>query len=59
MNETYKIRSVGGALIVTIPQHIARESGLKVGDAVVFAVTGFKKNVVIERAPTKRNGSKK
>ena len=38
MNDTYKLRSVGGALMVTIPQKIARQEGLRAGDEVKIAV---------------------
>lgn len=32
MNDTYKIRSVGGSLMIVVPQHIARAMNLKAGD---------------------------
>lgn len=38
MNDTYKLRSVGGALMVTIPQRIARQMHLSPGDEVKIAV---------------------
>lgn len=41
MNDTYKIRSIGGALLVTIPQHIARQMQLEAGDEVVIKAIGF------------------
>lgn len=39
MNDTYKIRSIGGALLVTIPQRIVRQMQLKAGDEVRIAMT--------------------
>ena len=41
MNDTYKLRSVGGALMVTIPQKIARQMELRAGDEVVINAIGF------------------
>jgi antitoxin component of MazEF toxin-antitoxin module len=38
MNETYKLRTIGGALMVTIPQKIVRQEGLRAGDEVRIAV---------------------
>lgn len=32
MNETYKVRTVGGSLMVTLPQHVARFTKLVNGD---------------------------
>jgi antitoxin component of MazEF toxin-antitoxin module len=48
----YKVRSVGGALVVTIPAHILRLVPLKAGDTVVFNTVGKARAIVIE--PTKR-----
>ena len=36
VTEGYKLRMVGGSLVVTIPQGIAREFYLKAGDYVTF-----------------------
>jgi antitoxin component of MazEF toxin-antitoxin module len=38
MNERYKIRSVGGAAVVTVPQSVMRQMRLQVGDKVIFDV---------------------
>jgi antitoxin component of MazEF toxin-antitoxin module len=38
MNERYKIRSVGGAAVVTVPQSVMRTMRLQVGDNVIFEV---------------------
>lgn len=39
MNDTYKIRSIGGCLVVTLPQRVVRQVGLRAGDEVRIAVT--------------------
>lgn len=41
MNETYKVRSIGGSLLVVIPQRIARQMQLKAGDDVAVEAIGF------------------
>jgi antitoxin component of MazEF toxin-antitoxin module len=38
MNDTYKLRSVGGALMVTVPQKIARILRFNKGDDVKIGV---------------------
>lgn len=55
MNDTYKLRSVGGALMVTIPQHVARTLRLSRGDEVkiTMANTGRNGVMVIERVKPK------
>ena len=36
MNDTYRIRELGGTLVVTLPQKIVRELRLFAGDEVKF-----------------------
>lgn len=48
MNDTYKIRSIGGALLVTIPQKIVRDLNLKAGDEVVFRRVGTSRIISVE-----------
>lgn len=56
MNDTYKLRSVGGALMVTIPQKIARQEGLRAGDEVqIKVIVGH----VIAVKPVKPKGKQK
>jgi len=49
MNQRYKIRAVGGAAIVTIPQSIMREMRWQSGDEVIFdvRVVAAEKSVLI------------
>jgi antitoxin component of MazEF toxin-antitoxin module len=49
MNQRYKIRTVGGAAIVTIPQSIMREMRWQAGDEVIFdvRVVAAEKSVLI------------
>lgn len=51
MNETYKIRSIGGSLLVVIPQYIARAMNLKAGDDVAVSAydVGRRHEAVIVR----------
>ncbi len=63
MNERYKIRSVGGAAVVTMPQSVMRAMRLQVGDKVIFDVrkiAGEETILVLPDKPLiKRNGAKK
>lgn len=57
MGDTYKLRSVGGALIVTIPQHIVRFAKLKAGTLV--AITCNKYGLIqVEKQPEKKNAKR-
>lgn len=38
MNDTYKVRTVGGSLMIVLPQRIVRQVGLSAGDDVKIAV---------------------
>lgn len=56
MNSSYRIRSVGGALMVTIPQYVARVLKFNKGDEVKITIanTGRGGVMVTERVkPTK------
>lgn len=62
MNTRYKIRAVGGAAIVTIPQAIMREMQWKVGDEVIFdvrSVAAEKTLLVLPDKPAKTKGKVK
>lgn len=48
MNETYKIRNVGGSLMVVLPQKIVRDLSLKAGDEVVFRRAGSSRVISVE-----------
>jgi antitoxin component of MazEF toxin-antitoxin module len=41
MNETYKIRNVGGSLMVVLPQQVARVLSLKAGDDVSISIVSI------------------
>lgn len=59
MNDTYKVRSIGGALLVTLPQKFVRVVGLKAGDNVKIGLAGLGQGgiITVERAkPTKGKG---
>lgn len=61
---TYKVRSIGGTLAVTLPQSILRIVPLTSGDEVSFTVAGAgnKEGPLIVIKPErrlKRNGAKK
>lgn len=61
MNERYKIRSVGGAAIITVPQHVMRNMHWQVGDKVVFdirQVAGEKTLLVLPDKPVTKGKSK-
>jgi antitoxin component of MazEF toxin-antitoxin module len=63
MDGTYKIRSVGGALVVTIPRHIQKLNPVQAGDEVRFTIAanhrrGSRPFIIIEPMPRK-NGVKK
>jgi antitoxin component of MazEF toxin-antitoxin module len=63
VNETYKLRTIGGALVVTIPRHIQRLVCIKAGDDVRFTVSASRRKgvtglIIIEPQPRK-NGVKK
>lgn len=47
MNDTYKIRTLGGALVVTLPQRLVRQYALKPKDEVAL-VAFDKKHIIIE-----------
>lgn len=54
MNERYKIRTVGGAAIITVPQHVMRNMRWQVGDKVIFdirQVAGEKTLLVLPDKP--------
>lgn len=56
MNERYKIRTVGGAAIITVPQHVMRNMRWQIGDKVIFdirQVAGEKTLLVLPDKPTK------
>lgn len=57
MNDTYKIRSIGGSLMVVLPQKIVRDLALKAGDEVVFRRAGSSRVVSLE--PLKPKGRSK
>lgn len=40
MNETYKVRQIGGTLMVTIPQQVARLLLIEAGQEVSITVSG-------------------
>lgn len=55
MNERYKIRSVGGAAIITVPQHVMRNMRWQIGDKIIFdirQVAGEKAVVVLPDKPS-------
>lgn len=54
MNKPYKVRSIGGALVVTIPAHILRLVPLKAGDSVTFNTIGKTEAIVISPVKGKR-----
>lgn len=61
MNERYKIRSVGGAAIITVPQHIMRNMRWQIGDKIIFdvrQVAGEKAVVVMPDKPTTKGKSR-
>jgi len=51
MNDTYKVRDIGGTLVVTLPRAIARALSLKAGDRVTVHATALE--VVIAKAKGK------
>lgn len=54
MSQTYKIRSIGGALLITIPQHIVRAMELQAGDEMVIqAFDVGRKHGMITAKPVK------
>lgn len=60
MSETYKIRSIGGALLITIPQHIVRAMELRAGDEMVIqAFDVGRKRGMITAKPVKPSGKGK
>jgi antitoxin component of MazEF toxin-antitoxin module len=62
MNETYKIRNVGGSLMVVLPQRIVRTMELQAGDEVTVQVEqiGYRKRGPIVITPVKpKNGARK
>jgi antitoxin component of MazEF toxin-antitoxin module len=60
MNETYRIRNVGGSLMVVLPQQIVRDMALKAGDEVIFRRAGSSRVISVEPlGKPKRNGAKK
>ena len=62
MNDTYKLRIVGGALMVTIPQKIVRILSLKAGDEVKLRVVSIGTGGAVSVEPqrkSKKNGTKK
>jgi antitoxin component of MazEF toxin-antitoxin module len=59
MNETYKIRNVGGSLMVVLPQHIVKAMELQAGDGVVVQAfnVGYKRGTItMKPVKPKRNG---
>lgn len=61
MNETYKIRSLGGALVVTLPQRLVRQYALQAKDEIAFNALD-KKHIVIEvlkPGPQRKDGGRK
>lgn len=46
MNETYKVRRVGGTLMVTVPQHVARVLLIEAGQEVAITVAASGKRGV-------------
>lgn len=44
MNDTYKVRQVGGTLMVTVPQHVARLLLIEAGQEVRITVSGTGKS---------------
>lgn len=52
MNDTYKLRTVGGALVVTIPQQIAKALRLKSGDDLWITTT--ERSVLLTKAAKPR-----
>lgn len=64
MNERYKIRSVGGAAVLTVPQSVMRTMRLQVGDTVIFDVRKIAGEETILVLPDKplikpKNGAKR
>lgn len=57
MNTTYKIRSIGGSLMVVLPQEICRSVGLKAGDKVAYVVS--ERGSLIAIRPTRKAKEKK
>lgn len=60
MNETYKLRSVGGALMVTIPQYVAKVLNLSKGDEmkITIANSGRGGVIALERVQRVKGKSK-
>lgn len=60
MNETYKIRNVGGSLMVVLPQQVARVLSLKAGDEVSISIvsTGAGGDVLIKPVRLKKSKGK-
>lgn len=47
-NQPYKIRSIGGGLVIALPQHIAKAMELRAGDEVVIQAfdVGYKRGMI-------------
>jgi len=53
--KVYKLRSVGGALVVTIPQDVVQQTKVKAGDLVRFGTNGTDIGIYpLEKQPRKR-----
>jgi antitoxin component of MazEF toxin-antitoxin module len=61
MNETYKIRNVGGSLMVVLPQQVARVLSLKAGDDVSISIVsiGAGGDVLVKPVRQKKSKGKK
>jgi antitoxin component of MazEF toxin-antitoxin module len=61
MNETYKIRNVGGSLMVVLPQQVARVLSLKAGDDVSISIVsiGAGGDVLVKPVRPKKSKVKK
>lgn len=64
MNETYKVRQVGGTLMITVPQHVARLLLIEAGQEVAITVSGAGKRgvsglMIVEPRPKPTKGKSK
>jgi antitoxin component of MazEF toxin-antitoxin module len=63
MTPTYKIRAIGGGLVVTIPRHIIKLIPVKAGDEVVFTIAQNGRRdsrglIIMEPQPGPKRGRK-